>query len=157
MRFSRGFYVLCVAPAYVLCLLWRGRAASRLAAAFCGCACATSFWRLCVASLPGFFADVAAIGGIGDFGRAAHLLKSVSPPQSSLFSLLYFASILLALAHSSRKLVFFADAYVAVLVGVRRRRRVPDSPLRLFFTFCPTPSRFGTLRPRTQRRNQPLL
>ena len=88
-----------------------------------------------MASLSGFFADVAAIGGIGDFGRATHLLKSVSPPQSSLFSLLYFASVLLALAHSSRKLVFVADAYVAVFVGVWRRRRVPDSATRQSFPF----------------------
>ena len=45
----------------------------------------------------------------------------------AFFASSYFASVLLALAHSSRKLVFFADAYVSVLVGVWRRRRVPDS------------------------------
>ena len=33
-------------------------------------------------------------------------------------------------SQSSRKVVFFGDAYVPVLAGVWRRRRVPDSALR---------------------------
>ena len=93
-----------------------------------GAARAPSFWRLCVTSLSAFFAGIAAIGRLGDFGPVSHLLKSVCPPQSSLFlAPSDIASVLLAARPLSRKLVFLADAYAAVLEGVLPRRRVPDS------------------------------